>query len=110
MPQKPSSVPTRAIRPGRFAAWAIAALLGAGVVATASADADAAHATLHVAKLPPAALASATRSAMAAVHADAQPDQISRALMEQAFAIEGSAHVLYLVPVSYASTKARNGV
>jgi len=110
MQPKPNSAPTRVSRSGRFAAWAITVLLGAGVAATAGDDADAAHATLHVAKLPPAVLASAARAAMAAIHADAQPDQIARALTDQAFAIEGSAHVLYLVPVSYASTKARNGV
>jgi len=106
---KPSDPGTSAWRRG-LAASAIASLLGGCLVPTASADADAAHAALHVSRLPPAAATPATRAAIAAIHADAQPDEIARALTEQAFAVEGGAHVLYLVPISYASAKARNGV
>ena len=110
MPQKPNDARGRASRGAPYVAWTIASLLAATFAAGACADADATHATLHVVKLPPAALASATHAAMAAIHADAQPDQISRALVDQAFAVEGGAHALYLVPVSYASTKAHNAV
>ena len=95
---------------GGLAAAAIASLLAGCLVDSASADAEAAHAALHVGALPPAAVASAAQAAVAAIHADAQPDQIDRALTEQAFAVEGGARVLYLVPVSFASKKARNGV
>jgi hypothetical protein len=98
-----------ASRGGRFAIRALAALLGAGAGAVAIASADA-QATLRVGRLPPAAVASASRAAIAAIHADARPDQLTSALTEQAFSVEGSARVLYLVPVSYASAKAKNGV
>ena len=69
-----------------LAAAAIASLLAGCLVDSASADAEAAHAALHVVALPPAAVTPAAQAAVAAIHADAQPDQIDRALTEQAFA------------------------
>ena len=86
--------------------------LDAGIVAcllttTAIANADALP---HVSKLAPDVLAQASRAAIVAVRSDVQAGEIAFALDEQAFAVAGTSRVLYLVPVSYPSRKALNGV
>ena len=104
--------PSNAHAPGRQRRLVpvLAGLVVASVCAAALADVGGPPSPLHVGKLAPAALDSASRAVTAAVQPDLQDEQTAFVLGKQAFAVTGGPRTLYLVPVNYASRKSLNAI